>query len=247
MNNRFYKALIFILELATAILTLTFCVQGYLLSEFNSDYYYQFIESGARCILTVVFAFFYYFSFSRNFGSSGFFMPLYLLFNLIAELKICEKLSYLSKSIIIPPDILICLFLFSNFMMATSLIGYGIFFDVQNQKPAKEYFFISSAVCILLFYALPKPITILQIWDVTATCIISISAFAICVLVFIILLITENQQTDHIRSLAAIMLITSSFINLFYDTFIMNIIGTLFFIVGCITIIIVSKINEVTL
>lgn len=247
MNSKFSKVLIFILEIAVAAIAIYFCVLGFLISRNNLEQNIQFIECAFRCILVVIFAFFYYFAFSRSFGSSGFFMPLYLLFNLISELKIVEKYSQFSYSIVIPPDVLICLFIFSNYMMAASLIGYGVFYDIQTQKPSQQYFLVSSALCVLLFYSIPKPLTITNMWNSPIACLVSISFFILCATVFIILLAVEARGPNTIRSLAAIMLISSNYINLFYDTFIMNIVGTLFFGIGILTIIIVSKINDITL
>lgn len=246
MNKKLVRIFIVFLELLSVITVLTFCIQG-LANKSPLEIQFKFIESILRCVFISVFAFFYYFSFSKNFESSGIFMPLYIMFDVISEFRIAEDLSRITNTIIIPPEVQNYLFLFANIMMALSLIGFCVFYDFSDQKTVNRYVLISIAVGAITTYLLPKQQTIMNIWDSGIILYFTILMFAVCGLTCLIVILTNLRDPNLIRHFAALLFIVSNYINLFYDTFLMNIIGTVVFAAACLLIIIVSKINEVRL
>lgn len=246
MNNKLFRILIVILALCSVIIALSFCVKG-LLCNGDFEIKVKFAECILRCAFISIFAFFYYFSFSRNFESSGIFMPLYLLFAVLSEMRISQDLSKVSSIIVIPPHVQVYLFVFTSIMMAMSLIGYCVFYDNPDKKTVSRYISTTLAVGAVVSYLLPKPQSMDYVTTSKELVAVILLLFAVCVITCLILIISDIHGPHLIRHLAALLFIAGNYINIFYDTFLMNIIGTIAFISASILIIVVSSINEIRL
>ena len=247
MNNKALKIFFPILELFITSVIVSICILGCMKTQNSVESCARFAECALRCAIILVFSFFYYFAFPGSFGSSGFFIPVYILFTLVSELKISENLGPIINQVLIPSNILVPVFIFSNLMTASSMMGYGIFYEYQNNKSARTFLLLSFAICLVIVNSVPKPSEVALIWDIPATRITCLYAYATSMLIFLVQLFTKATGSDAIKNMAAMLLILGNCINLFYDTFIMNIVGTAFFAAGCITIMILSKLNEVRL
>lgn len=246
MNNKLIRILIVILALCSVVIALSFCIKG-LLCDGTFDIKAKFAECILRCAFISIFALFYYFSFSRNFESSGIFMPLYLLFAVLSEMRISQDFSKVSNIIVIPPHIQVFLFVFTSIMMALSLIGYCVFYDNPDKKTVSRYIYTTLAVGAVISYFLPKPQNLDYVTTSNEIVSVILILFSVCVITCLILIISDIHGPHLIRHMAALLFIASNYINIFYDTFLMNVIGTIVFVSASILIIVVSSINEIRL
>ena len=246
MNGRFTKILLFVLQIILIIAMLGVCAQGFAcsLKAGNTDLQVKFGGTAVRCVVILVFAFFYFFGFSTNFEVTGLFIPLYILFEVVCEIRILSDFGPLVNRVIMSPRLAIYVFLFSCMMITFSLLGYGLFQNSQDMSSINYYLIMSVTVSGILTSLLPKPQSVAQIWTTTITIITLMVFFGICAIASIILLITTKYGEGRIRFISILLLLASTFINMFYDTIKMNIIGTVFFCLACVVIIITLKISE---
>ena len=246
MNSRLTKIVLVFFELLAVTLVFSLCIKG-MLSPCDKKTFFDFAETSIRCLFITIFAFFYLFSFSRTFENSGVFLLLYILFSVVSEFRIAEDLIKAINTVIIPPRIQVTVFVFSNFMMALSLIGFCTLYETSDQKTVSKFFAGSVAMSAIAAILLPKSPSVATALSVPAIYWVTIILFAVCALSCIILIFTDAPGMNLVRHFASLLFIVSNYANIFYNTFSLNLFATIGFVLACTLIITISKINEVKL
>ncbi len=146
---------------------------------------------------------------------------------------------------VLPPLEIVNIFIFSTIMTVIPLIGYCLFYDNLSSDGAFRFLIAGIAGSIIITDFVPKPQNFSEIWNYTAIKLpiyaVYLIAFAACT----IMLLTDRPGSDFSRHVACLIFIISNFINLFFNTFVMNIIGTVFLFIACLIIIVITNRNAI--
>lgn len=246
MNSKAIKTLIKILQSVTAAVLVYFCVKGTINTD-NTEYRIKFIGCILRCICISVFSIFYYHSLTRTFGVDTPFMPLHLLFSIIAEIRILDTYSSVFFVYYTFPEQNVDIFIFAALMTVIPLIGYCLYYGNTDTDSITRFSVSSIVFSVLITGLIPKSQNLSDLWNYKAFSVLIYLTYIIAVFVCLLTILTDTPGLTLIRHFVALILVLSNYINLFYDTFVMNTVGTLFLICATFIIMLLTKRNSIRL
>ena len=244
MNKRIIRLIILILQTIATIAIFGICVYG-IFTDSHWLNHVEFTECAIRLICISAFSVFYYHSLAGGFGSDTLFIPVFILFSVLTESRIINIFSKVFSFYFLPPLEIVNIFIFSTIMTVLPLIGYCIFFDNPSSDSAMSFLLAGKVGSIIVTDIVPKTQNLNNIFDSTPVLMLIYAAYIIAFITCIIMLFTDSPGSDLIRHFVCLILIAGNYINLFYNTFVMNIIGTVFIIVACTIIVIMTKKNAI--
>ena len=246
MSGKIAKIVALILQIVCTVSLLGICVQGFFLDTYWLNHI-EFAECAIRVIFISVFTASYYHSLAGGFGSDTFFIPIHLFFSVLSEARILDTYSKIFHAYLVPPVQIVNIFIFSTIMAVLPLIGYCIFFDNPSSDSAVRYILLGTVGTFLLTSVIPKTQNYTNIWDCIPVKIIIYGIYIIAFTVCLIMLFTDTPGPTLMRHLICLILVIGNYINLFFNTFVMNLIGTAFLISACVIIMIMTKRNAIKL
>lgn len=244
MSNKIARLTILILQAIITLAILAMCVFGFSLDTYWLNHI-EFAECAIRLICISVFTVFYYNSLAGGFGSDTLFIPIHLLFSVLSEARILDTFSRTFGIYIFPPLEIVNIFIFSTIMTVIPLIGYCIFFDNPSSDSAVRFLLAGIIGTVIVTDIIPKTQILNSLWDFLAIKVLIYSIYIIAATVCFIRLSTDSIGPDMIRHLVCLILVVGNCINLFFNTFTMNLIGTAFLISACTIILIMTKRNAI--
>ncbi len=244
MSSKIARLFVLSAQIIVTLAMLGICIQGFFL-DFHWLNHIEFAECFARLICISVFTVFYYHSLSSGFGTDTLFIPVFFLFSVLTETRILNTFSIAFSYFVFPPLEIVNIFIFSTIMSVLPLIGYCLFFDNRSSDSALRFLISSIVGCIILTNSIPKTQNFNEIWNYPSILLIIYASYTLAFVVCIITLWTDKPGPDFIRHLVCLILIIGNYINLFFNTFVMNIIGTAFLLVANIIIITMTKKNAI--
>lgn len=245
MNNKFLRTLLVTFQIIIALAILIVDISGILhIKNFNESA--LFYESIIRCLLVGLFTFFYYNSLSSGFYSEPPFLPVNLFFLMLSETRILEEYSTRLCRFFIPPQVLVSVLIFSTCMLALTLFGYEIFYS-NSGKDTSLFLAASVAASLVITELIPKALNIDSVWENKSLFLLISGIFALTFLISVVQFFSNSAGSLEIRHLVCMVLVVNNFINLFYNSFLMNLVGTGVFIISCILMITMTKTNATKL
>lgn len=244
MTGKIVRIIVLILQALATLAILSLCVYSFFLDSHWLNHI-EFAECAVRLICISVFTAFYYHSLAGGFGTDTLYIPIHLLFCVLCETRILDSFSRLFNVYVIPPLEIVNIFIFATIMTVIPLIGYCLFFDHLTSDSATRFLLISTIGTVILTDIVPKTQNLNAIWDCTTLKILFYAIYVTACLVCLILLFTDSPGPDMIRHFVCLILIAGNYINLFFNTFRMNLIGTAFITCACIIIMIMTKKNAI--
>lgn len=244
MNTKQIKILLIIVETLLVIGISYLCIFG-LRHTTDSDYFARFAEAIFRCITVYIFSIIYFTSLTSSSGPESLFIPYYLVSFIISEIRIFDTFAKCFSYVIIPPMLGVIILIASVLFMCLSLIGYGLHYENRDQAVVSRYQLFSFVLSILIAVWIPKITDYFFVLETTPVRSLMTLTIEINALVFLILIIQDSHSSDLIRHLAVLLLIAGNFINLFFDSNVMNLAATIFTFIGLALITIIVKVNEI--
>ena len=246
MNNKALKVLITAVQFLIAFALAYLCAEGILKAELYQDRM-KFVGCLLRILSILAFTICYYHSLTSGFGVDSLFVPLHLFFSILSEIRILYKYSTVFYVHYLAPVQIVDIFILSVFMNVLPLIGYCIFFDNVGSSGVGRFISVSFVGSVLMTILLPKAQNFSDLFRFKVFYFLIYIIYVVAALVCIISLITDTPGQTVVRHIILLLLLTSSYINLFYDTFILNIIGTAFIITVTFIVIVMSRRNAIKL
>ncbi len=244
MSNKIARLTILVLQALITLATLTLCVFGFSLDTYWLNHI-EFAECAVRLVCISVFTAFYYNSLAGGFGSDTLFIPIHLLFSALSEARILDTFSRAFGIYVFPPLEIVNIYIFSTIMTVIPLISYCIFFDNLSSDSSIRFLLAGIIGTVIVTDIIPKTQTLDTLWNFPAIKVLIYSIYIIAVTVCFIRFSTDSIGPDIIRHLVCLILIVGNYVNLFFNTFTMNLIGTAFLIGACTIILIMTKRNAI--
>lgn len=246
MSGKIARIFALILQAICTVFLLGICLQGFFLDTYRLNHI-EFAECAIRIIFISVFTMSYYHSLAGGFGSDTFFIPVHLFFSVLSEARILNTFSSIFHTYLITPVQIVNIFILSTIMTVLPLIGYCLFFDSPSSDSAIRFILFATIGTILLTSIIPKPQNYSNITDCIPVQIVIYGIYIIAFIVCIAMLFTDTPGPTLVRHIICLILVIGNYINLFFNTFIMNLVGTAFLISACIIIMIMTKRNAIKL
>lgn len=244
MNAKLQKVLLIIFESLIFAAITGVCVLG-LIQASTRDALFRYSEAAFRSLTIMIFSIIYFATMTSSSGPDGFFIPLYLTAFLVSEIKIFDTFAKDYSLVVIPPMTGVTILIASAFIMCFSLIGYGLYYNNRNYPAISRYQVFSIIVSIVISLLIPKVPNYFQVLKIQTVEHFITLMTAIVILVFIILICQDRHSSELVRYIAAILLISGNYINMFFDSFVMNLAATIFTFIGLVTITILIKVHEI--
>ena len=242
--SKFGRVLLSIIQAVLSLVVVVFCVNAILYcSEYNEKI--NFISCIVRVLCIGLFAIFYYHSLVSVFSSETIFIPIHLIFSITAEVRILDTFARMFHLYLIPPVLIVNVFMFSTFMGILSIIGYCLF-SSDTSKGNANLFLISALVVSFIFtILLPKPQNYIYMDNFFVFKIIVYVLYAVAIFSCFMLYLSAPPEGSSLRYVILILLVITNYINLFYDTLIMNVVGTALSLLASVLMIIMTNLNIV--
>ena len=243
--NRTAKTLLLFLQLVLSLAVLLFCANG-VYSAPTYDNEVIFISCAVRIICGLVFALFYYRSLSSFFGTETLFIPLYLVFMVCAEIRVFDYFARAFQFYIISPTDCVNIFMFSALMSVLCFIGYCLFRNKTSSANITIFIIAISIMSIIMTFMLPKSQNFQSLNDFfvfnVAVRALYVAAALSCLLLY---LTTPRDGASplgfSLRYIALFLLLVNSYINMFYNSVLMDFIGTAFSLAASVLMLIITR------
>lgn len=244
MNKTAVKAFFVIIETILAVIIIG--ISGYALVHMDStnDLYFRFAATGVRMLVIYIFALYYFFDLSDTYGSLELFMPLYILFATISELKVFQYFSVFGSLVIIPPQAGVFLLVLSTLMITSCLTGYEVFYNHNTAVSSKTFIQTAFLACIILSMILPKPQSIELVRYTPHLFTLCLLLFSVTVLTSLIQLISNNSASEHIKHIGIAVLMVSHYLLIFHTSRDMEIIASAVFTITSLGLAVILKLKE---
>lgn len=240
--SKFTRVLLSLIQIVLSLTVIAFCVNAVQ----NCDVFEQkinFISCIVRVICVGLFAAFYYHSLVSMFSSETVFIPLHLIFSIVAEVRILDNFASIFHFYVIPPVEYVNVFIFSTYMGVFTLIGYCLFSSESDQSNATIYLISTSVVSFIFTMLLPKAQNFVNLNKFNLFNIIVYILYAVALFSCIMLHISSPPEGFVLRHLILFLLIMTNYINLFYNSLLMNVIGTALSLLASVLMIITTHLN----
>lgn len=247
MDNKVLKLAILILQSLIFLLLASVCVYAVFSGSLSKYSFIKFSECFVRLVCLMCFTVFYVNSLAGGFGSDSLFMPLHLFFCCLTEFRIVDFFCNVFYCHFFPPIYSVYVFIFSALMTVLPLLGYCLFYNFSDSSNIDKFLVASVIGSLVVSLLMPKSQNLEGIWNGKALSVSLYVIYALALFVSVFVMITDTPGPSQVRHFVALILIVANYINLFYDTFVMNTIGTAFIILATVLIIILTKRNAIKL
>ncbi|MBO6001123.1 MAG: hypothetical protein J6P81_04970, partial [Spirochaetales bacterium] len=172
----------------------------------------------------------------------------FLFFLTMAELSILAYFTTISGRSFIPPRLLVRVLIASQFMVQFTILGNAIQDQTNEHSKAFRLFIAGLFSVAFLTYIIPATQEVTKLWDVPAPLLILSILSSLAVISQLILAVSETTKVGALKHTAMILLLAGNFIATVFDgLFPFSVIGTAFFFIGGIVIMLITLRNSVIL
>ena len=247
MNSKFLRVLVILIQILITAVEMGICIFGMTIVETTTESY-PFIFAVIRVAVILLMTLAYYKTSVSKINPGNIFVIFFLYFLTVSELSILAYFTTISGRSFIPPRLLVRILIESQFMVQFSILGNALQYQVNEHSSAFRLFFAGLFSVSFLTYIIPATQEVTKLWDVMAPLsILSILAF-LAVLSQLILAVSETTKVGALKHTAMVLLLAGNFIATVFDGLLpFSAIGTAFFFIGGIVIMLITLRNSVIL
>ena len=244
MTGRTLRFIITVLACAVLAALLGMCLYA-IINTTDMHLVLEFAESAVRTMVLFIFLIFYYNSLFSGSGLDTAFLPMFLLFSMVLELRIVSAFSAVTFIIPVNPITVNRLLSFSLLMTGFSIFGFSFFY--QNREPSAVAYYILLSIAFALITALLIPATQqINVLNTNLNLSLFVSAlYSASAVLFLRQIILDPPGSYLIRHFSALLFLVGNIINIYFDDMVFNLAGTAFMVLCYTTIMLVSKASDV--
>ena len=247
MNSKLLRVIVILLQMLIIAAEMGICIFGMVVVE-NTSESYPFIFAAVRVAVILLMTLSYYKTSVSRINPGNIFVIFFLFFLTVAELNILAYFTTITGWSFIPPRILVRMLIYSQFMVQFCILGNALLYQSNEHSAALRLFAFGYFAIAFVSYIIPATQEVIKLWDVEAPLSILSILSALAVLSQLILAFSETTKVNALKHTAMILLISGNFIvNVFDGLLPFSIIGTAFFFIGGIIIMLITLRNSVIL
>lgn len=205
----------------------------------------SFAETIVRTMVLFVFLIFFYNSLFSGSGLDTAFLPMFLLFSMVLEIRILPLFSAITFIVPVSPVIVNRVLSFSILMTGFSIFGFSFFY--QNREPSVVMYYILLSIAFATITALLIPATqIIDILSMNYNLSLFVSAlYSASAILFLRQIILDPPGSYLIRHFSALLFLVGNIINIYFDDTVFNLAATAYTLLCYTTVMLVSKATDV--
>lgn len=244
MTGKALRNLIITAEILVFLLLAAICVYGFLNTE-NFDALLAFGACLLRCTVMLAFVLFFYSSLFSGLGTDSSFLPLFILFSTIGELRILPLFTQVTNLCPYNPHLIASLIIFSYIFSGLCLFNFGYFYQEREQTSVNIFLFVSVIASLVLASALPGTQNIGQIPAGVPFSILIACIYAAAGSIFLYNIIIDPPGAFLIRHFAALLFLAANIANLYFDSRVAMLGSTAFTFISYVSVIVISVASDI--
>ena len=244
MTGKTLKNFILTSEVFVFLLICTICVIGFLNTQ-DFDEYLEFGCCALRCLTLLFFVFFFYSSLFSGLGTDSSFLPLFILFSTVGELRILPLFSKVTNLCPYNPGTVSSIIVFSYIFSGFCLFCFGFFYQDREQSSVNIFLFLTLSASVLLAAMLPGTQDIEKIAYSIPFSVLLACIYACAAAVFLYNITADPPGTYLIRHIAALLFIAANIANLYLDSRMAILGSTAFTLVSYVSVIVISAVSDI--
>lgn len=244
MTGRTLRFIIVLLASAVLLAVVGICLYA-TINTSDMNLVISFAESVVRTMVLFIFLVFYYNSLFSGSGLDTAFLPMFLLFSMVLELRILSEFSAVTFIMPLEPVVLNRILTFSVLMTGFSIFGFSFFY--QNREPSAVTYYILLSIAFAVITALLIPATQnIDVMNRNLNLSLFVSAlYSASAILFLRQIILDPPGSYLIRHFSALLFLVGNIINIYFDNMVFNLAGTAFTVLCYTTVMLVSKASDV--
>lgn len=244
MTGRTLRFIIVLLASAVLLAVVGICLYA-TINTSDMNLVISFAESVVRTMVLFIFLVFYYNSLFSGSGLDTAFLPMFLLFSMVLELRILSEFSAVTFIMPLEPVVLNRILTFSVLMTGFSIFGFSFFY--QNREPSAVTYYILLSIAFAVITALLIPATQnIDVKNRNLNLSLFVSAlYSASAILFLRQIILDPPGSYLIRHFSALLFLVGNIINIYFDNMVFNLAGTAFTVLCYTTVMLVSKASDV--
>ncbi len=244
MTGRTLRFIIILLASAVLLAVMGVCLYA-IINTSDMNLVINFAECVVRTMVLFIFLIFYYNSLFSGSGLDTAFLPMFLLFSMVLELRILSEFSAVTFIMPLEPVVLNRILTFAVLMTGFSIFGFSFFY--QNREPSAVTYYILLSIAFAVITALLIPATQkIDVLNRNLNLSLFVSAlYSASAILFLRQIILDPPGSYLIRHFSALLFLVGNIINIYFDNMIFNLAGTAFTVLCYTTVMLVSKASDV--
>ena len=247
MNSKFLRVIVILIQILTTAVEIGICIFGMTLVD-NVGESYPFVFTVVRVAVVLLMMLAYYKTSVSKLNPGNIFVIFFLLFMTLSELNILSYFTVISGRSFIPPRVLVRILIASQFMVQFSILGNALQYQTNEHSAALRLFFFGALAIAFITYIIPATQEVTKLWDVPAPLTMLSILSVLAIISQLILAFSETTKIGALKHTAMVILLAGNFIATVFDgLLIFTAIGSAFFFVGGIIIMLITLRNSVIL
>ena len=244
MTGRSLRFIIIVLAAVVLLAVMGTCLYA-IINTTDMELVLTFAETTVRTMVLFVFLVFYYNSLFSGSGLDTAFLPMFLLFSMVLELRIISLFSAVTFIMPVSPVVMNRILSFSILMTGFSIFGFSFFY--QNREPSVVAYYILLSNAFALITALLIPATQkIDVLNMNFNQSLFLSAlYSASAILFLRQIILDPPGSYLIRHFSALLFLVGNIINIYFDDMVFNLAGTAYTVLCYTTVMLVSKATDV--
>ena len=247
MNSKFLRVIVILIQILTTAVEIGICIFGMTLVD-NVGESYPFVFTVVRVAVVLLMMLAYYKTSVSKLNPGNIFVIFFLLFMTLSELNILSYFTVISGRSFIPPRVLVRILIASQFMVQFSILGNALQYQTNEHSAALRLFVFGALAIAFITYIIPATQEVTKLWDVPAPLTMLSILSVLAIISQLILAFSETTKIGALKHTAMVILLAGNFIATVFDgLLIFTAIGSAFFFVGGIIIMLITLRNSVIL